>query len=472
MNRRFSMFRRLIQRLRLREQRGSMLIEVLVGSVLVVSCSAAMLDGLNGAQDTGQRNKARSEAASLSQQDQERMRAMPIEDLSNYRETRNVTVAGAPYTIESRADWVRDSSGVVSCTNDSSQAQYLKITSSTSSNVQQTPLTETSIVAPARGTFSDTDGTAAIQVVDRDLNPIAGVRVDLDGPLSLSDTTNDQGCVVFGFVPSGPWSVQVASLGLIGTDGTQPFNKDIGVVAGSTTSEQIQLDEPSSITANIITTTGSLLTTPAVKSVSANNAQLPSPGWKSVTSSTPKTSLIVDSLFPFKSGYGVYAGTCADNNPTKWDSDYFTTLGTSAFVVPTPGGGSTVSVLAPTVLMKINGIATNKKAFVFFKSADSTCAEAYPVPVAPSAASTPGIVAPNTGSAGTATLYTLPVAMPWGRFKVCVDDTGTNNSSSHTKEINTSPYVANTSGAGATATVTLPTSGTGNSCLRQGYVAG
>ena len=463
MNSRFSMFHRLIHRLRLREQRGSMLIEVLVGSMLVVSCSAAMLDGLNGAQNTGQRNKARSEAASLSQQDQERMRAMPIEDLSNYRETRNITVAGAPYAIESQAEWVRDSSGVVSCTNDSSQAQYLKITSSTTSNVQQTPLTETSIVAPARGTFSDTDGTAAVQVVDRDQNPIAGVRVDLSGPQSLSDTTNDQGCVVFGFVPQGPWNIQVASLGLIGTDGTQPFNTGIGVVGGTTALKQIQLDEPSSIKAIIATNTGSPLTTPGVKSISVNNAQLPSPGWKTATAATPQASFTVNSLFPFKDGYGVYAGTCADNNPTKWDSDYFTTLGTAAFVVPTPGASSTVSVLAPTITVNVKNLASGKKASVFYMSADSSCTESYPVATTPT-------------SASSSTAYSASTVMPWGRFYVCVDDSGANNSTSHTVQVSTTPYVQNTSPTGVSAgTPTTPlvlSSSTGNSCLKQGYVAG
>jgi hypothetical protein len=463
MNPRYSLLLRLIDRLRLREQRGSMLIEVLVGSVLVVACSAAMLDGLNGAQDTGQRNKVRSVAASLSQQDQERMRAMPVEDLSNYREDRDVPVAGATYHVVSRADWVRDASGVVSCTNDTSQAQYLKVTSTTSSNgLRSTPVTETSIVAPARGTFSDTDGTAAIQIVDRDLNPIAGVRVDLDGPQSLSDTTNSDGCVVFGYVPQGPWHATIDSLGLIGTDGTHPFVDDVGVVGGSTTSVQYQLDEPSSITASIVTNVGSPVTTPGVKSVSANNSLLPSPGWISKTASSPQASFTIDSLFPFKTGYGVYAGTCSDNNPTKWDSDYFSTLGTGAFVIPTPGSGSTVSVLAPTITTFVKNIPTGKKAFVYFKSADSACTESYPVASSPA-------------STGTTVPQTTATIMPWGRFKVCIDDSGANNSTSHTYN-NLTPWAQNTSQSGvsvgtAAAPVSL-TGSTGNSCLRQGFVAG
>ena len=458
------MLRRLIDRLRLHEQRGSMLIEVMVGAVLVVACSAAMLDGLNGAQDTGQRNKARTVAASLSQQDQERMRAMPVEDLSNYRDTRTVSVANAPYTVVSRAEWVRDASGVVSCTNDSSQAQYLKITSTTTSNVQKNPVIETSIVAPARGTFSDTDGTAAIQVVDRDENPIAGVRVDLDGPQSLSDTTNDQGCVVFGYVPQGPWHATIDSLGLIGIDGKHPFVADVGVVGGSTTSVQYQLDQPSSITANVITNTGSPIATPGVKSVSANNSEMPSPGWVSKIATSPQSSFTIDSLFPFKTGYGVYAGTCADNNPSKWDSDYFSTVGTAAFVVPTPGSNSTVAVLAPTISFSVKNVPSGKKAFVYLKSADSTCTDTYPV-------------ATTATSTGTTQVLTAATVMPWGRYKVCIDDTGggTTNTSSHTYT-NASPWAQNTSptgtSVGTTVTPVSLSSSTGSSCQRLTWSVG
>jgi hypothetical protein len=255
----------------------------------------------------------------------------------------------------------------------------------------------------------------------------------------------------------------VASLGLIGTDGTQPFSTGIGVVGGTTALKQIQLDEPSSIKAVIATNTGSPLTTPGVKSVSVNNAQLPSPGWKTTTASSPQASLVVDSLFPFKDGYGVYAGTCADNNPTKWDSDYFTTLGTAAFVVPTPGAQSTVSVLAPTITVNVKNLPSGKKASVFYKSADSTCLESYPVATTPT-------------SASSSTTYIASTVMPWGRFKVCVDDSGLNNSTSHTVQVSTSPYVQNTSGTGVSAgTPTTPlvlSSSTGNSCLKQGYVAG
>ena len=206
-----SLLHALARRLRLNGQEGSLLIEVMIGAVMVVVISGAILNGLAGAEDTGERNKSRTVSASLAQQDQERMRAMPVDELSNYENTRPVDVSGVTYTVVSDSEWVRDANGIVSCTNDSTQAQYMKVSSTVSSEIsKEAPLTTTSLVSPPRGTFSVTSGTAAVQVVDRDQNPLPGVRVDITGPDSLSDVTNDIGCVVFGFIPEGPWKLEIS----------------------------------------------------------------------------------------------------------------------------------------------------------------------------------------------------------------------------------------------------------------------
>lgn len=84
------------------------MIEVIVGALLLGITTLAILDGLDGAQRQGRANKERSVSATLAQQDIERLRAFPIPSLSNYRETRAVNVQGVPYTVSSRADWVRD----------------------------------------------------------------------------------------------------------------------------------------------------------------------------------------------------------------------------------------------------------------------------------------------------------------------------------------------------------------------------
>ena len=92
-----------------------MLIEVMIGALILAMSAVAILNGLDGAQATGTRNKARSVAAALAEQDQERMRAMPATKLAGYTNTRTVAVRGVNYTVNSKASWVTDQGGTVSC---------------------------------------------------------------------------------------------------------------------------------------------------------------------------------------------------------------------------------------------------------------------------------------------------------------------------------------------------------------------
>ena len=125
-------------------ERGSFLVEVMVGAIVLAITTTAVLSGLDGAQDTGRRNKDRSELSTLAQQDLERLRSIPITSLSNYDETRTVRVATVDYTVHSTTEWVRDASGVVSCTDDNTQAEYMKVSSTVTSPASiDNPVTET-----------------------------------------------------------------------------------------------------------------------------------------------------------------------------------------------------------------------------------------------------------------------------------------------------------------------------------------
>jgi hypothetical protein len=111
------------RRASLSSEQGSLLV-VMVGAIVLAIVTFAVLDGRSGAADTGERNRQRSVASTLAQQDIDRLRAFEITDVSNYRETRNVNMGGVSYTIVSRTAWVRDASGLISCTNDDTQAEY------------------------------------------------------------------------------------------------------------------------------------------------------------------------------------------------------------------------------------------------------------------------------------------------------------------------------------------------------------
>jgi Tfp pilus assembly protein PilV len=316
---------------RLRAQRGSMLIEAMVGAVVLAIATTAVLNGLDGAQSTGARNKARSVQASLAQQDIERLRAKPITALSNYRETRTVNVAGVTYTIVSRSDWVRDATGVVGCTSDEQAARYVKLTSTvTSPTTVDTPVKEASLLTPSAGSLSTTGGTATVRLTGRDGLPKVGLNVAMSGPGSYTERTDENGCAIFGYLPAGSYVAQVS--GLVTPASTLSAREDVVVYAGKSTLANMQVEVPAALRAVFVrpNDTTSLLSPTlapptAWGSITVKNSSLP--GVRKVFTGSVASTLDATELFPFSDGVGVYAGNCTANDPTSYVPNYFATSG-------------------------------------------------------------------------------------------------------------------------------------------------
>src|SRR5947209_802376 len=104
----------------------------MVSAALLVVVATGVFAGIDGPGATSSMDQAKSVAATLAQQDQDRMRAYRFNDLSNYQPppTQKV-VGGVTYTVRSKAEWATDSTGSLSCTS-GSQANYLKLTSTVS----------------------------------------------------------------------------------------------------------------------------------------------------------------------------------------------------------------------------------------------------------------------------------------------------------------------------------------------------
>jgi Tfp pilus assembly protein PilV len=386
---------------RLAAESGSIMIEVLVGTVLLALTTAAVLDGLDGAQKTGLENRNRSAAATLAQQDIERMRSMPPSVLANLAQTRIATVAGVSYTVVSQASWVRDASGLVSCTTDSTEAEYLRLSATvTAPASSDAPVTATSLLTPPPGSFDDDTGTAAVKLTDRDGQPWEGVTVDLDGPSSLSATTNEAGCAIFAFVEADEWIGEVDG-GLVGWNGESPAQSPVTVAANKTSLTQIQVDDPASLRATFVAPSG---VATQWGSISVANAKLPN-GYKSFESGTVASSTDADSLFPFHDGYGVFAGTCEANNPAIWDSDYFETSGYGLVQLDPGDLIEAVQVVVPmlTVRVKQGGVAVNAQVSVTQRDPAYDC-DATIV---------------NTGANGIGSDGSIDIAVPFGHYRVC-----------------------------------------------------
>jgi type II secretory pathway pseudopilin PulG len=399
----------------LSSQQGSLLIEVMVGALVLGITTLAVLSGLDGAQETGAKNKARSEYSALAQQDIERLRSKPITTLSNYNETRTVRVGSVDYTVTSETEWVNDASGVVSCTDDNAQAEYMKVTSTVTSpsDTQVTPTKETTLLTPAPGAFSTTSGTAAVRLTDRDGNPLPGVSVALTGPGSYSDTTNSAGCAIFGYIPAGGYSTQVS--GGVTWASQLPATAPVTVNAGRTSLTAIEVEEPASLRAQFKTPAD---TSTEWSRITVAHAKLPAGflNFPSDTATTPVSSIDAVNLFPHNDGYGVYAGSCERNNPAMWDSDYFQP-GVPGYVELDPGDNLvSVDVLMPTLRMAVTKTTSeSRRVRVTVTQIDGPeCTEEL----------VDTTVAPSLSG-----LVEIPISLPFGRYRLCVDD-GVNSKTS------------------------------------------
>jgi len=407
-------------RSRLRAEGGSVLIEVMIGAVVLAIATMAILNGIDGAQSAGAKNKARSIQSTLAQQDIERLRSIPITSLSNYRETRPVAVAGVTYTVVSRTDWVRDATGVVGCTSDSTQAQYLKLSSTvTSPTTVNRPITETGLLTPGVGQLSTTSGTATVRLTDRDGLALPNVTVAMTGPSSYSDRTDSQGCAVFGYVPSGTYSVTVA--GLVTPDSVLPAQKDLVVYAGQASMAQLQVDEPASLRATFVPPTGNTFV-PAANviwdSIGVANAGLP--GARKVFPRAGGAGATADAtdLFPFASAVGVYAGSCSANDPSTYIANYYQ-----------PGGLGYLALQPGSAFLPVNVEMATMRVNVTRQPVSPPTTPAVPsftsaqVKLIPFNSACPGYQTSATFAARTSA-WPFNIAVPFGQYHVCASVTG------------------------------------------------
>ncbi|HEY1276289.1 MAG TPA: hypothetical protein VGF25_15360 [Thermoleophilaceae bacterium] len=387
-----------------------MLIEVMVGALMLALITTAVLTGLDGAQETGRKNRNRSVAATLAQQDIERLRAMPVTALSNFSQTRTVDANGVNYTVASTTEWVSDSTGVISCSDETEQADYLKVSSTVSSpaTVSQ-PVVETTLLAPAAGT-----GAVVVRLTDRDGLVRPSTSVSLAGSTySTSQATNTLGCAIFGGVPAGNYTARAPG-GLVSWASVNPATSAVTVATGKTSVVQMELEPPASLLANFVKPSGApAAPTAAWGVVSVAHAKLP--GGRKVFTGATGTSLAADTLFPHHDGYGVYAGGCKANNPANWDADYFLPGGPGYVQLDPSDVNKPVNVVmaAPRVTVRRSSGSGGWTAHARFDEADdpalgSTCTT-----------SRAGFQTNNSGSTST---KNLDFALPFGTYDVCADD--------------------------------------------------
>lgn len=335
-------------RRRLAAEDGIGLVEVMVSAMLLIIVSVAVLNGIDTATGVSGDARARSVAANVAQQDQERLRTMKAEQLSNLFDVNTRQVSGISMTTTSRADWVSDADQSTSCENPNAHNDYLKLTTSTTWPGATNPVELESIMAPPNGSFGPSQGSVGVQVDSRDPDVgKPGVDVDIVGPPSYDKDTDEQGCAFFGFLPAGnQYKAVLDKSGFVDPDGNQHIERAVSVQAEGLTALNFKYDLAAQLTANFTTKVGGVVRAAKTGSMVLQNAELTE--GSRLLSFTDRSSNTVTSLFPFPNPYVVFAGKCVSAKPPD-------SLRPSHSITLDPGGSGTIDVRMPAINVKVIG---------------------------------------------------------------------------------------------------------------------
>jgi Tfp pilus assembly protein PilV len=294
-------------------ERGSFLVEAMIGALIMLIVGFGVLQMLDRSTALGGEQRRQAGAGNVAQIEQERIRALSLAEQSNLRRTKSYPVNGITFTSVSRTDWINDSAGDAGCTASASSADYLKLKTVVTWPLmgRRKPIELESIITPAVRSFGANQGSLAVQVNDRLGAGVSGLQLGLSGPATLSEPTSASGCVLWGYLTAGSGY----ALGFsrppdwVTPDGQQVVSKPVTVVGDQTSNVALLYDRGGTIQTAFTTKRGpdddEIPTSPGF-------AHVTHPGGGGVSRSFAVTGsqLTTGLLFPFTTPYTIHADTC------------------------------------------------------------------------------------------------------------------------------------------------------------------
>jgi Tfp pilus assembly protein PilV len=322
------------------DERGFILIEILVSAIILVTVSLAVFATLTRADQGAATQVQRAQASNLAQSEIERIRSLPVEDIAAEAASspHSIVYGKVTFKIATVAKWVSDGQDEPECSTRTGGVDYMRITQTiTWSNMGNArPVALTSLYTPAAGSGGDDTGSLSVHLTNRVGGPVPNVAISITGPSAASQTTNVNGCVVFPFIPVGQYTVKFQKPGYVNGDSVSAVADLADVVAGETNKLQYDYDSGGTTDAEFRTRrvgsgdpcdpTSPLngCRTAPLSVVFFNTAQskplvLPVNPVGGLATSWDGDS---KPLFPFASNpsYSVYAGACALNNVATSDA--------------------------------------------------------------------------------------------------------------------------------------------------------
>jgi Tfp pilus assembly protein PilV len=429
-------------------QEGFILIEVLVSAVIVVLVAGAVLTLLSATTRSSAAERQRSQAYAIAQEDQSRLRAMRISELSRLSTLpREVPVNGTKFEVHSSGVYVNDKTATSSCTQEASSADYLRISSEvTWGGMNGNPVVVQSIVSPSNGTVDSSHGTVTISVTKVGEVPIAGVGFSGSG---LSATTDANGCVTFPDLAAGEYTLTPsgAVTGLVDENGKAAAALKVKAAAETTTLVPLKYDLPGAIKGVRFTTKPSPTSAPSptkANSIVASNIGMKEARVFTASGEVPVESIAATSLYPFSSSYAVYAGFCGSDNPNPSGETNPPGAAAMASVNITPGGTAPeVTIQLPALYLTV----TKSGAAVSGARVTITDESCHAKRVYTTNAS---------GNQSAVTTGPIEPGLPWGTYAVCA--------SANNRQVTKTGVAVQSLAGGKALALEIPSSGNSGSC--------
>jgi type II secretory pathway pseudopilin PulG len=310
-------------------QDGYSVVELMVAVTVFALVFAAVSIGIGRALEVNRGNRNRSAAAYLAARQLEEVRSRSFSSVALGRTTCVYTTTScnlpAPYTVVQDVAWASPGSTSTACdvpaTSGSSLAyKRVTVTVTWPDMGGVAPVTSQTLLTPPGGSYDPNDGHILIQAFDRDALPLAGRTVSITGPESASQVTTSDGCAFFAYLDPGTYTATFNVSGFVDRQGNQPATQSVGVTASQITKVQFDYDESATLSVGLVAPSGSVIPTGGTgiaMTVANSNLTVGTKSFQQAATGSGPTRTITP-LFPYASGYQVWAGDCADADPATY----------------------------------------------------------------------------------------------------------------------------------------------------------
>ncbi len=386
---------------------GMTLIEVIVALALFLVVTGAVLKMLGGAITLAAEDRYRMVATSLAARELEITRdafssrgrgpttittdqVVNPDPLPDGTPGAPLVVDDVPYTVTRTAQWAQTGSAAASTCDDGGTEELavlrVKVEVTWPGLGDRPPVEMDTVMAPSKGIYSTSTGHLSVRALDATAAPVGGLTIRIAGPGGTRTSVSAaDGCAVFGFLTPGSYTVDTTATGLVTPDGTT--SKTVSVQSGLLTRTTVQYDTAARVRIEYQTVAGHTLGASGFP-VTLTHSRF-STGQRTLTGTVSAGVQQLTAVWPDPAGYGLWAGACADSDPSK-----------SARPVPlVPAeAGETATVQVPLASVALTGGGSGKTVTAT-RAADATC---------PAGAT---ITLGTTSSAGA-----LKTALPYGAW--------------------------------------------------------